>query len=97
MVHVWESQYVSALNTFFQELAGFKTAWQGVRTWESLERELTLSATCSALGHVTFEVILRHLTGSPEDWQVEFGLETELGQLEKIAKGAEIFFHQEST
>jgi hypothetical protein len=96
MVGVWEYEAVNGLNTLFQELASFKTPWQGVRTWESLEGELSLSAMCSTLGQVTFLVKLSHLTGSPEDWRVEAGLVTELGQLEKIAKDANTFFQKES-
>jgi hypothetical protein len=95
-VDVWLHPVANDLHIFFQELAGFPNAWQGARAWESLEGELSLSATCSTLGQVTFFVKFYHRAGSPEDWEVRARLVTELGQLEKIAKEAKIFFRVES-
>ena len=95
-VDVWLHPVANDLQIFFQELASFTNAWQGARAWESLEGELSLSATCSTLGQVTLSVKLSHRAGSPEDWEVRARLVTELGQLEKIAKEAKTFFPVES-
>ena len=95
-VDVWLHPVANDLHTFFQELANLANAWQGARAWESLEGELSLSATCSTLGQVTFLVRLSHHAGSPEDWEVRARLVTELGQLEKIAKEAKTFFRVEN-
>ena len=95
-VGVWLHPAANDLHTFFQKLASFTNPWQAARTWESLEGEFSLSATCATLGQVTFLVKLCHRAGSPEDWEVRAELVTELGQLEKIAKEAKTFFQVES-
>jgi hypothetical protein len=92
LLSVWLYTGVVDLNAYFEKLASFKQPWQGAHTWASLEGEFSLSATCATLGQVTFLVKLRHAVGSPEDWRLEYELVTELGQLEKIAKNAKVFF-----
>lgn len=96
VIDVWLDTYLNGLNAFFQKLASFKQPWQDAHTWQSLEGEFSLSATCATLGQVTFLVKLRHIKGEPEDWDLEARLVTELGQLDKIAKDANTFFHQYS-
>ena len=90
---VWAYTDANGLNEFFQELGCFEKPWQGQRSWSSLEGDFSLSETCTSLGNVTFRVALLGLQGAPEEWRAETGLVTELGQLEKIAKQAEIFFN----
>jgi hypothetical protein len=53
------------LVAFFRELAGGWRGWQGVRSYESLERELELTATHD--GHVHFACRLRQ-TSIPSGW-----------------------------
>ena len=72
-VGIWEDKALDGLHTLFQELAGSKTPWQGAHTWKSLDGEFSLSATCTTLGQVNFLIKLSHLTGSPEDWQIQAG------------------------
>lgn len=86
----------NGLNEFFQELGHLEKRWQGQRSWASIEREFSLAATCTSLGKVTFRVTLLGLQGAPEEWRVEAGLVTDLGQLEKIAKHAGVFFNEQS-
>ncbi len=81
------------LNNLFQELGHLEKPWQGQRSWASIEQDFSISATCTSLGNVTFNITLLGLQGAPEAWRVEVGLVTELGQLEQIAKDAEIFFN----
>jgi len=92
---VWATAEYYELNTFFQQLASFKTPWQGTQSWGSFEREFEISATCTTLGQVIFLVKLSGLSGNAEEWQGQTGLETEFGQLEKIAWNANIFFKTE--
>lgn len=80
------------LGRLFQELAAQEKPWKGEKGWQSIEGEFSISATCSSLGEVQLLVKLRGLTGAPEEWNVEVGLITEFGQLERIAKQAMAFF-----
>lgn len=80
------------LNHLFQELGVYQKPWQGKKEWQSLEGEFSISAECSSLGKVQFLVELRGLQGAPEEWKIQVGLASELGQLEKIAKQAMAFF-----
>ncbi|MGC1377264.1 MAG: DUF6228 family protein [Anaerolineales bacterium] len=86
----------SSLHTFFQKLANFKTPWKDEQVWEAFEGEFKISATCTTVGHVIFWIKLSGSPGGAEEWKAETGLETELGQLERIAKNANIFFKRTS-
>ena len=90
---VWAYTDANGLNEFFQELSRGGRPWQGQRNWATLENEFSISATCTTLGNVTFHVVLLGLQGASEEWRVEAGLVTDLGQLEQIAKHAELFFN----
>jgi hypothetical protein len=96
LTDVWAYTDANGLNKLFQELAHFQKPWLETLSWQSLEGEFTLSATCATLGQVTFNVTLCHRIGASESWKVEAGLVAELGQLEKIAKDAKAFFLEES-
>ena len=93
---VWVDNHVQSLSVFFEELASFPEPWQGVRQWESLEGEFSISATCATLGQVDFSIEIRHYAGRTEAWLVQGSLITELGQLAKIARDAKSFFQKES-
>ena len=90
---VWACTDANGLNEFFQELGRFERPWQGERSWATLENDFSLFATCTSLGNVTFRLILLGSQGAPEEWRVEASLVTDLGQLEQIAKHAELFFN----
>ena len=79
---------------FFRKLPAFKNPWQGERSWGSLEGEFKISAICTTLGHAIFQVKMSGQNGGTEEWMTQFGLETELGQLETIARNAAMFFRQ---
>jgi hypothetical protein len=80
------------LSLFFGRLASQEQPWHGIESWESLEGEFRIMASCSSLGEVHFEVGLRFLQGAPEEWSLSAGLLTELGQLPIIARNAALFF-----
>jgi hypothetical protein len=91
---VWATTDSNGLNTFFQEIAGFKNLWKGEKNWASLDGEFEIFAICTTLGHVIFRVKLAGQIGGIEEWKVQVGLDTELGQLEKIAQNAKMFFQE---
>jgi len=79
------------LAELFAKLATFERPWSGAETWESVEGEFSIAATCSALGEVRFSVCIRGMLGGPEQWEVSASLVSELGQLPGIAAHAESF------
>lgn len=91
---VWVTTDNQGLNNFFQEIASSKDPWKGTRAWGSLEGEFEISATCTTLGHVIFSINMAGQIGGAEEWKSQFGLETELGQLDSIARNASEFFKQ---
>lgn len=74
-----------------ERLAHHEKPWANVESWESLEGEFLLEASCSSLGKVTFAIRLRNFTGA-EEWDVSAELETEMGQLLNLAKTAKLLF-----
>ena len=82
---------------WFSELGQETNGWSETKKWESLEGEFKLSASCSSLGQVHFELSLRILPGADEEAYIEVGLETELGQIEGISNGAGRFFKGKNT
>jgi hypothetical protein len=87
---IWvETGDVFALMSFFIELGQLQSPWQGAKKWTSLEGDFCVSASCSSLGAVTFDIELCGLQGAPEEWRVKVGIESELGQLEQLARDAE--------
>lgn len=90
---VWQGTYEKNLISFFQELAGYTQPWLGELGWESLEKEFAITATCTTLGHVFFQVNICYAYGSSEEWSGQVSLETELGQIPIIARQANAFFH----
>jgi len=91
---VWTNANSNGFNAFFQEIASFKNPWKGERTCASYEGEFEISAICTTLGHVIFQVKLAGQIGGLEEWKAQVGLDTELEQLEKIAQNANIFFKE---
>ena len=91
-IEVWAYTDIKALLTFFQTLAKASKPWKGEQSWASIEEDFSISASCSSLGQVTFEVTLWGFPGDPEEWKIKTGLVSEFGQLPKIGKRAEAFF-----
>ena len=77
---------------WLSELGNYSEPWENEISWESLEGEFKISAKCTSLGHIHIMVSLRDLPGAHEEAFIQVGLETELGQLIIIAKGASNFF-----
>jgi len=95
-VNVWAYTDASGLIYMFNELASYDKPWKDIKSWESIEGEFKISASCTSLGAVTFEVEIKDLQGAPEHFELDAGIETEFSQLQKIAKNASIFFNAKS-
>ena len=78
------------LPNLLERLAGHDTAWQGEETWEGIEGNLKLTASCSSLGAVKFTIQLRDFPG--EVWQANTELNTEMSELAGIAADARKLF-----
>lgn len=64
--------------------------------WASIESDLSLDFRSDPWGHVLVGVKMRRCRGA-EDWQVETEIETELGQLPRIADNAARFFQSNAS
>lgn len=75
----------------FADMARQLAGWAGGLAWESLEGELAIRCSRDRVGHIVIRVELR--SGQmPEVWRVVATILTEAGQLEGIARRAELFF-----
>lgn len=89
-VEVWvETGDAAALQAFLADLGKQGRPWSGTREWQSIEGDFRLSATCTALGNVVFNVELHGLQGAPEEWAVTAGIDYELGQLECLFQASD--------
>jgi hypothetical protein len=77
---------------WLERLAEYHAPWKGEDDWQTLEGEFRISAQCSVLGSVHFQVHLWGLPGAREEWRVSAGLESELGLLPDVAVAARQFF-----
>jgi hypothetical protein len=73
-----------------ESLASQEKGWAYIRRWETIEGEFKVSVKCSKLGQVTFEIELSNY-GPSEEWLVKTQLNTELGQMPRLAKSARAF------
>jgi Family of unknown function (DUF6228) len=88
---VWTYGDSQSFADFIEDLSSQAKPWQGTETWESIEGEFKLSATCSNLGEVTFRIVLSD-NDCPEPWQVTTGIKQGLGELTDLARSARKFF-----
>ena len=88
---VWAGYTHSAPVCLFEEMAERWTGWKDRLTWQSLEGELKLECSHDGLGHIQVRVTL--WSGCmPFDWKAEVTVNTEAGQLDKLARDARRFF-----
>jgi hypothetical protein len=93
---VWTHDDASTFNDFFKKLAGLEKPWEGNLDIQSLEGEFSISVSCTKLGNVIFSIELSSGYVDHEEWHLKADLDTELGQLQQIAKNADIFFQGKS-
>ncbi len=80
------------LTDFFEGLASQDKPWQDIKDWESWEKEFRISATCTSLGQVYFDI---QLASNPEDeeaWVARFKIRSDFGALPQLAKNAKAIF-----
>ena len=81
-----------SVSSFFDDLGvHWWTGWEGTKTYESLERQLTISATRDVVGHVALRVSMRDGMGGA-NWLAEATLYLESGHLEELAHRAREVF-----
>jgi hypothetical protein len=81
------------LASLFEEMVENWTGWEGIKIWNAAEGDFSLSCTGDQLGHITLKVKLVG-RNSPQLWSVEFDMEIEAGQLERIAKETKLLFRE---
>lgn len=79
---------------FFQELGEMRFPWTKPLVYESLDGDLTMIATCSALGIVTLQIEMRPNEGASDSWTLRASIRLELGMLPDIGREARVFFQQ---
>jgi hypothetical protein len=81
-------EHGTALRSFFQQLAAAWRGFEGVRSYASLEGDLTIDATHDGHGMVRCRVVVGSL--SPPEWSLEAVVEFGAGaHLERIARDIE--------
>jgi hypothetical protein len=79
------------LVNYFHLLSTHYRPWVGALDWQSFEGDMLISTSCTSLGEVLFQIQLLGLAGAPEEWKLNFGLTSELGQLTRLASQAKQF------
>lgn len=92
----FEGETAENLRDFLVGLAQDWRAWPGVRSWTSMEGQMTLEASHDGGGHVTLAVTLHspRITYAPDAWSARIVLTVEAGEeLRRLADAAEQFLH----
>ena len=89
-VNVYDDHF-EALSAFFRDLSDHWRGWEGNKSWESLEGELSLTASIDKAGHVSLRVVLTDVAVA-ERWRAEATIFLDAGGLEGIARGIDQFF-----
>jgi hypothetical protein len=88
---IWSYDDTSHLIELFDSIAKSWKGWDGVKSWEAIEGDLSIEASSDGLGHIRLQVILRN--HNPEDnWKVDAPLFLDAGSLEQVAHEVRRFF-----
>jgi hypothetical protein len=90
-LRVWGYTDCESLVELLAHLAVQQRDWSFAADWASIEGDLSLDFKCDPLGHVLVGIRMQRIKGA-EDWQLSSEIETELGQLPRIAAAASRFF-----
>ena len=94
-IEIFQHAVGESLAAYFRHLASFRAPWTDPQEWRTWDPDLRISATCNNHGHVLFRIIFAAgyiVYQSVESWEANIGLETTLGELDKIASNASTFF-----
>ena len=91
---VMVSAYTDALGLlkWLERLSAYNAPWKSEEDWSAIEGEFRISARCSAIGNVVFQVHMWALPGAPEEWRMSAGIESDLGSMPRLAGAARQFF-----
>ena len=92
-LRVWGYTDCQPLVEMLAYLASLRADWSSPAEWSSIESEFAMKIRCDSWGHVLVAVHMQRVRGGPEDWKLDAEIETELGQLPKIASNAAQFFN----
>lgn len=90
-VSIYDYRPSNGFVDFSRRLASHKKPWTGEETWEPLERDMRLRATCDALGHVELKINLNHGFTDSDRWSLECSIFVDFGMLSFHAEGARRF------
>ena len=93
MLRVWGYTDCKPLVEMLSYLASLQSGWSIPAEWASIESDFALRLRCDSWGHVLVAVHLQRILGRSEDWELKAEIETELGQLPRIASNAARFFN----
>src|SRR5690606_41495342 len=88
---VWAYTDSHGLADLFAWMASQSKPWNGSEGWESIEGGLKISASCTMLGAVTFDIEMKHL-GIAEEWRGFTQIQSGIGQVPSIATEARSAF-----
>jgi hypothetical protein len=89
---VWGYTDCDLLVDLFCAMAQSVSGWSDALKWSSIEGELCFSCACDRLGHVFIDIELTDDANGGEFWCLKSRLQTELGQLPRIASDVRSFF-----
>lgn len=90
---IWGYTDCDLLVDLLNHLSKQERGWEEPAEWQSIEHDFTLRFRSDSHGHVFVDVELRRWHGE-EDWKLETTIQTELGQLPKLAAEATTFFQK---
>jgi hypothetical protein len=91
-ISTYDFNKTDGFTEFFEHLSLQNKPWSDVKLWEPLERDMSLAATCSALGHVAIKVVLKEGCSSEDSWSLECVLIFDFGMLPSFAHDAKKFY-----
>jgi Family of unknown function (DUF6228) len=77
--HVRSIEGAQGLREFFRSLAADWRGWEGARTWESIEHDLSIEARVDRRGHVRLAFTLRQ-SYRAEAWSTTIVVEVDAGE-----------------
>ena len=90
-VCIYDCGWSNGFLDFFGHIASHSKPWAGAETWEPIDGNIRLRATCDALGHVELKIYLMDGFASIDDWSLECSIFVDFGMLPFHAEDARRF------
>lgn len=91
-VSTYTYNHSDGFTEFFESLASQEKPWNDIKSWQPLEADMSLEATCDSLGHIAIKVILGEGLSTKNCWSLECTLYFDFGMLPKFGKDAKNFY-----